>query len=188
MLRTRSTRPQLSWSLCGSSWVARSCWPSLSCSLKVSCVLPFLWPSDSLVVSVIQLCHRIYVCCPLLLHGVRNGAIPSEVLCAAGCQDVVATVSIVVMQINVPLITMVPTEDMKRRCNALIEAVQLLPSTLDVHLGPVDRLLCSRKLAERKSAEAAVSGLLFTGCAHVCHFGSLTKSGLSVAQCHSCAS
>eukprot|EP00434_Breviolum_minutum_P020860 symbB.v1.2.018401.t1/scaffold1435.1/size118962/6 len=52
----------------------------------------------------------------------------SEVLCAAGALDPAATVSVVAMQVNCPLLQAAPdSEELKRRCAALLEAIQELP-------------------------------------------------------------
>lgn len=52
----------------------------------------------------------------------------SEVLCAAGALDPTATVSVVAMQVNCPLLQAVPeNEELQRRCAALLEAIKELP-------------------------------------------------------------
>ncbi|CAJ1381888.1 unnamed protein product [Effrenium voratum] len=52
----------------------------------------------------------------------------SELLCAAGAVDPASAVSLVAMQVNFPLLQAAPSEELKERCNALLQVIQDLPS------------------------------------------------------------
>ena len=67
----------------------------------------------------------------------------SEVLCAAGALDPGATVSVVAMQVNCPLLQMACSEELQRRCAQLLEAIQELPEmgAVDLEDGLVYELL-----------------------------------------------
>jgi len=84
----------------------------------------------------------------------------SEVICAAGVVDPVATVSTVAMQINYPLLQKAPCPELQERCSALIEAIQSLPSIFKKHVGPVEDLLSSRRDAALEAVAAAQAGPL----------------------------
>mmetsp|Transcript_68788 Transcript_68788/g.155834 ORF Transcript_68788/g.155834 Transcript_68788/m.155834 type:complete len:877 (+) Transcript_68788:294-2924(+) len=58
----------------------------------------------------------------------------AEVICAAGAVNPVATVSSIAMQVNFPLLSMAPSDDLQRRCAALLKAVKRLPSVFARYL------------------------------------------------------
>lgn len=84
----------------------------------------------------------------------------SEVICAAGAVDPVATVSTVAMQINYPLLQRAPSSILQDRCSALVEAIQNLPVMFRRHVGPVEDLLSNRQRAAQEATAAAQAGPL----------------------------
>lgn len=67
-----------------------------------------------------------------------------------------ATVSCVAMQINYPLMALCPEESFKDRCSALLEAIELLPSTIEKYIVPVEDKAIGKRQAEAEARRAAV--------------------------------
>lgn len=80
----------------------------------------------------------------------------SEVLCAAGVADPVATASVVAMQVNHRLLALAPSPELRQRCAALIDAINHLPSTLDEYVVPLERTL-AKKMEAARAAQAAAA-------------------------------
>jgi len=78
----------------------------------------------------------------------------SEIICAAGAVDAVATVSCIAMQVNFPLLAKAPSDDLKAKTSALLEAIEAFSGVFERHVGPVEELLGDRRKAA-KEAEAA---------------------------------
>jgi len=79
----------------------------------------------------------------------------SEVLCAAGAVDPVATVSCVAMQLNYPLMSLAPSDDLQQRCSALLEAIKSLPAIFGRYLTPAEDAVSSRRRAAKEATAAA---------------------------------
>ncbi|CAK0840905.1 unnamed protein product [Prorocentrum cordatum] len=80
----------------------------------------------------------------------------AEVLCAAGAADPQGAVSCVAMQLNCPLLSVAPSDELRRRCDALLEAILALPDIFDRHVAPVEGVVQRRQEAARQAAAEAV--------------------------------
>jgi len=91
-----------------------------------------------------------------------------DIMCAAGTIDPVATVACVAMQVNYPLTSIWPSENLKQRCAALLDAIRSLPSSVqegfafrrpkecDTGSEPVEEVhSCKEAVAEPPATEGA---------------------------------
>lgn len=82
----------------------------------------------------------------------------SEVLCAAGAADPASTISCVAMQLNYPLLAVSPSDSLKARCAALLDAISSLSSDVRQHVAPVEKQMTERRRTA-KAAAATAQGL-----------------------------
>jgi len=71
----------------------------------------------------------------------------SEILCAAGAVDPVATVSEVAVKINCQLLATAPSPQLEKHCASLVDAIKSMPLTFERFINPVESSL--EKAAEQ---------------------------------------